>query len=185
MIKKEYETDRLFLKVLKPFYAKKVLKYYAKNAKFLEEWDPNRGDTFYTQEYQRLWLKEEFKDFKDGKSIKFWIIKKDTNEVIGNICFSNIIMGNFKSCFLAYKLDKDEINKGYITEALKKGIDVMFNEFGLHRIEVNIIPKNVRSLKIVEKLNFEREGFSRDYLYIDGKWQDHIHFAIYNDGLKS
>lgn len=183
MVKKEYETDRLYLRILKPYHAKNVLNYYKKNAKFLKEWDPIRELYFYTVDYQRQLLKEEFNDYKNGSSVKYWIITKDTNKIIGNICFSNIIMGNFKSCFLSYKLDYEEINKGYITEALKKGIEVMFNEFGIHRIEVNIIPRNVRSLRIAEKLEFEKEGFSRNYLKINDVWEDHIHFAKYNDNL--
>jgi ribosomal-protein-alanine N-acetyltransferase len=89
-------------------------------------------------------------------------------------------MGNFKSCFLGYKLDKDEINKGYMTEAIRETVQIMFDEHGLHRVEVNIIPRNARSLKVMEKLKFEREGFSKKYLEINGVWEDHIHFATYN-----
>lgn len=90
-------------------------------------------------------------------------------------------MGNFKSCYMSYKLDRYEINKGYMTEAVKKVVEIMFNEYNLHRIEVNIVPRNKRSLKVVQKLNFEEEGYSKRYLEINGKWEDHVHFAIYND----
>ncbi|QSX07358.1 GNAT family N-acetyltransferase [Sedimentibacter sp. zth1] len=178
---KTYQTSRLYLKVLKPYHVKNVLEYYTRNAEFLKEWDPVREPYFYTLECQKSILRDEYLDYKRGKSIKFWLINKENNKIIGNICFSNIILGNFKSCFLAYKLDKDEINKGYITEALSKGIKIMFNRYGMHRIEVNIIPRNYRSLRIVEKLNFEKEGFSRNYLKINGVWEDHYHFAKYND----
>jgi len=116
--------------------------------------------------------------------IRLWIFKKeDRNKAIGNICFSNIIYGNFLSCFLGYKLDKNEINKGYTTEAVKKGILIIFNEYKLHRVEANIIPENLRSIRVVEKLGFEKEGYSKRYLNIGGKWRDHIHYAIYNGDL--
>jgi ribosomal-protein-alanine N-acetyltransferase len=116
--------------------------------------------------------------------IRLWIFKKeDRNKAIGNICFSNIIYGNFLSCFLGYKLDKQEINKGYTTEAVKKGISIMFEEYKLHRIEANIIPENIRSIRVVKKLNFEKEGYSKRYLNINGEWRDHIHYAVYNDTL--
>lgn len=84
---------------------------------------------------------------------------------------------------MGYKLDCDEINKGYMTEAIKKVLDIMFNEYGLHRIEVNVMPRNIRSLKVMKKLNFEEEGYSRRYLEINGKWEDHVHFAIYEDSF--
>jgi len=176
-----YETDRLYLRILKPNYGRTVLEYYKRNHNFLKEWDPKPTDDFYTTSYHKNKLKNEYYLFKDHKMVRFWIISKENNKIIGNVCYSNIIMGNFKSCFLGYKLDKDEINKGYMTEAIKKTVEVMFNEYGLHRIEVNIIPRNVRSLRVMEKLCFEREGFSRNYLEINNVWEDHIHFATYND----
>ena len=85
------------------------------------------------------------------------------------------------SCHLGYKLDKDEVNKGYVTEAIQKGIDIMFNELKLHRIEANIMPKNKCSLRVVEKLGFYNEGLAYKYLKINGKWEDHIHMVLLND----
>ncbi len=181
MIKQEYQTQRLYLKILKPYHAKNVLEYYRRNASFLKEWDPKRDDYFYTLSLQRQLLKDDLTDFKNKTLVKFWLISKDTNKIIGNVCFSNIIMGNFKSSYMSYKLDENEINKGYITEAINKAVNIMFNDFGLHRIEVNIIPRNSRSLRIMEKLNFIEEGFSKTYLKINGVWEDHIHFAKYNN----
>ena len=60
-------------------------------------------------------------------------------------------------------------------------VQIMFDDFGLHRIEVNVVPRNERSLKVMKKLNFEQEGFSKRYLEINGKWEDHVHFATYAD----
>ena len=92
-------------------------------------------------------------------------------------------MGAFLSCYLGYKLDKDEINKGYMTEAVKKGVEVVFNELGLHRIEANIMPRNKASLRVVEKLGFYNEGLAYKYLKINGKWEDHIHMVLLNENL--
>ncbi len=181
MIKQEYQTERLYLKILKPHHAKKVLEYYKRNSSFLKEWDPKREDYFYTLSYQKELLRDDIIDLKNKRQVKFWLISKDNKSIIGNVCFSNIVMGNFKSSYMSYKLDEAEINKGYITEAISKAIDIMFNDFGLHRIEVNIIPRNIRSLKIMEKLKFTEEGFSKTYLKINDVWEDHIHFAKYNN----
>jgi len=57
----------------------------------------------------------------------------------------------------------------------------MFNEFGLHRIEANIMPKNKRSLRVAPKLGFVNEGTASQYLKINGKWEDHIHMVLLND----
>ena len=57
----------------------------------------------------------------------------------------------------------------------------MFNEFELHRIEANIMPKNIRSFTVVEKLGFYNEGMALKYLNINGIWEDHIHMVLLND----
>lgn len=178
-----YSSENLYLRILKPHHAGEVLDYYKRNHNFLTEWEPKHTKNFYTLSYQKKRLSMEYDMFKDNLQVRFWIFKKEDNKLIGNVCYSNIVMGNFKSCFLGYKLDKDEINKGYMTEAIERTVEIMFEEFGLHRIEANVVPRNARSLRVMEKLKFEQEGFSRRYLEINGKWEDHIHFATYNDKI--
>ncbi|WP_041701787.1 GNAT family N-acetyltransferase [Gottschalkia acidurici] len=179
-----YETERLELKVLDESYGELVLDYYERNREFLREWEPERKEIFYSLNLQKNQLSRDLKDIKDYKLLRLWIFKKnDYNRVIGNIAFSNIIRGVFLSCNLGYKLDKDETNNGYITEAINKGIEIIFNEYGLHRIEANIMPRNKRSIRVVEKLGFQNEGLAHKYLKINGKWEDHIHMILLNDKI--
>lgn len=179
-----YETERLVLKVLDKSYADVVLDYYKRNKAFLEEWEPVRSEEFYTKEYHEKDLNRELTNIENGNCLRFWIFKKDdVQKAIGSFAFNNIVRGAFLSCFLGYKLDANEINKGYMTEAIRKGIDVIFNEFGLHRIEANIMPKNVRSMRVLEKLGFYNEGLAYKYLKINGKWEDHIHMVMLNENL--
>ncbi|MGB8454520.1 MAG: GNAT family N-acetyltransferase [Anaerocolumna sp.] len=176
-----YQTDRLILKVLDKSHAKQVFDYYLRNKDFLEEWEAVKGEEFYTLSCQEKLLDKDFNDINNHTTLRLWIYnKKDTDRIIGTVAFTNIVRGVFLSCFLGYKLDKDEINKGYMTEATGKGIDIMFEDYGLHRIEANIMPKNVRSLKVVNKLGFYNEGMALSYLKINGKWEDHIHMVLLN-----
>ncbi|MBS4534746.1 GNAT family N-acetyltransferase [Clostridium sp. D2Q-14] len=181
---KVYETERLLLKVLDRSYEKLIVDYYLRNKSFLEEWEAVKNEEFYTKQYQEEQLDKELLNIENNNLLRLWIFKKEDNSrIIGSISFNNIVRGAFLSCHLGYKLDKDELNKGYITEAIQKGIDVMFNEFGLHRIEANIMPKNKRSLRVVEKLGFYNEGMAYKYLKINGKWEDHIHMVLLNDNV--
>lgn len=187
MMEKIYITDRLVLKILDETYAEQVLDYHIRNKDFLNEWEPQRTSEFYTLEYHEKMLKEDFINIKEKRMFKLWIFKKDDTElkrVIGSVALNNIVWGSFLSCFLGYKLDKDEINQGYITEAIKKCIEIAFKEYKLHRIEANIMPKNIRSLRVVEKLGFSNEGLARKYLKINGKWEDHIHMVLINNELE-
>lgn len=179
-----YETKRLTLKILDKSYAKLVLDYYLRNKTFLDEWEPLRNEEFYKIEYHEKQLESDLFSIEKGNSFRIWIFKKnDDSRIIGSVGFSNIVQGAFLSCHLGYKLDKDELNKGFITEAIKKGIDIIFNEYKLHRIEANIMPKNKRSLRVVEKLGFYNEGLAYKYLRINGVWEDHIHMVIINENL--
>jgi [ribosomal protein S5]-alanine N-acetyltransferase len=183
-MKKCYETERLFLKIIDETYDQKVLDYYIRNREFLNEWEPIRDDEFYTIENHRNLIEKDRISIEAGNQLRFWIFKKDeSDEIIGSVAFSNIVRGAFLSCHLGYKLDRDEINKGYATEAIKKGIDIIFKDYKLHRIEANIMPKNKASLKVVEKLGFYNEGIAYKYLKINGKWEDHIHMVLLNDDV--
>jgi [ribosomal protein S5]-alanine N-acetyltransferase len=181
---KEYETQRLRLRALDSSSAPLVLDYYLRNWDFLQEWEPVKDDRFYTVQYQEEQLGGELVSMENGNSLRLWIFKKeDDSKTVGSIGFSNIVYGPFLSCFLGYKLDKDEINKGYTTEALQKGIGIMFDEYGLHRIEANIMPKNKRSMRVMEKLGFQNEGMSIKYLKINGQWEDHVHMVLLNESV--
>jgi ribosomal-protein-alanine N-acetyltransferase len=177
-----FQTDRINLAVLQKKDAEKVLDYYIRNKDFLEEWDAHRPEGFYTLEYQQQMLEKEYKAYFDGTLLKLWISPKgEPSKVIGFVVFNNIVRGCFLSCHLGYKLDKDYINNGYITEAVKKGIEIVFNDYGLHRVEANIMPRNIRSMRVVEKLGFYDEGIALKYLKINGVWEDHIHFVLLNE----
>lgn len=177
-----YETDRLFLKVLDGSAAGAVLDYFLRNTEFLEEWEPVRAEGFYSAGYLAGQLDAELKFIESRAIFKYWICKKeDDSRVIGSVSFNNIVLGAFQSCFLGYRLDEQEINKGYMTEAVARGIRVMFGEYGLHRIEANIMPKNTRSMRVVEKLGFRSEGLALEYLKINEKWEDHIHMVLLNE----
>lgn len=181
---KYYETNRLVLRILDESHASQVLDYCLRNRDFLKEWENLREDEYFTIPYHQDALNIDLQAIEEGRSLRLWLFKKEDTEfrrVIGNISLSNIVYGPFLSCHLGYRLDKEEINRGYITEALKKGIDIAFHEYKLHRIEANIMPKNLRSLRVVEKLGFQHEGLARNYLKINGKWEDHIHMVLLNN----
>lgn len=181
---RQYETCRLVLKTLDTTHAPQVLEFYLRNSEFLQEWEPVREEGFYTTQYHEETLTRESILMENGSLLRLWIFKKEEDSrIIGSIGFSNIIHGPFQSCFLGYKMDKDEINKGYATEAICKGLEVMFEAYRLHRIEANIMPRNTRSLRVAEKLGFRNEGLAKQYLRINGKWEDHIHMVLLNDDI--
>jgi ribosomal-protein-alanine N-acetyltransferase len=180
----ELPTARLILKVIGPEFARQSLDYYTRNQAFLAEWNPTTPDDFYTLAYQQERLLIELGMIKEGRMARFWLFKREDaafSTAIGNIAFNNIVRGAFQSCHLGYQLDQREINQGFITEALRGAIAFAFDELKLHRIEANVMPRNLRSRRVAEKLGFAEEGLARQYLKINGAWEDHIHYVLLND----
>lgn len=180
----KYKTDRLILRSLKNEESNLLINYLRRNKDFFQEWEPIRDEIYYSKESIESSIENENINFKSKSSLSFYIFNKEEDDIIGNVSLTNIIYGSFQSCYLGYKLDKTEVNKGKITEALKKLIEIAFREYKLHRIEANIIPKNIRSIKVMNKLGFIEEGLSKKYLKINGKWENHLHFVLLNEDVE-
>lgn len=175
------ETESLVLMRSDPDLAIPVSAYYKRNRDFLAAYEPLREDEFYTPDYQEQLLRKERRQAADHTDHHFWIAVKGGNGVIvGSVALTSIIRGAFQSCYIGYKLDQALINRGYMTQAVKKCVETGFNDIGLHRIEANVMPRNAASLRVAEKAGFVYEGLSRKYLKINGCWEDHIHMVVLN-----
>lgn len=178
-------SERLILKRLDENDAEPVLAYLLRNKEFLQPWEPERFDEFYRLDTQKRLLATEAEQHRSGELHKLWIFRKEHPEVvIGSVTLSNIVYGVFQSCHLGYRLDAEQVNRGYMTEAVRSMIDYAFNGLGLHRVEANIMPRNEASLQVVRKLGFYEEGKAIKYLKINGIWEDHLHMVIRNSTME-
>jgi [ribosomal protein S5]-alanine N-acetyltransferase len=98
--------------------------------------------------------------------------------LVGAVNIGNIVRGGLQSGYLGYGAFASHAGRGLMTEGLRAVIDVAFGELGLHRVEANIQPGNARSIALARRLGFEKEGYSRRYLLIDGDWRDHERWAL-------
>ena len=97
---------------------------------------------------------------------------------VGVLNLSEIVRGAFNSAYLGYYALAPHAGKGYMTEALALLLDAAYRDVRLHRVEVNVQPANQRSIRLVERVGFTREGYSRRYVKIAGRWRDHVRFAM-------
>ena len=112
---------------------------------------------------------------------RYFLCKRGTNEIIGTFNISGIIRGNFQSAYLGYEVFQPHNGKGYMRQGLALLLAEAFDVLNLHRLEANIQPDNLASIRLVAQAGFVKEGFSRHYLRIDGAaWKDHERWAIVN-----
>lgn len=176
-----YSTDRLVLKVLNSNDSSSVLDFYINNKDHLNKWEPEKVDNFYTLSYQAVILSFEYSKYLSKDLIRLWIYTKDEpNKIIGTFSFTNITRGISQSCVLGYKLDKNYTGNGFMSEALKKGIEIAFNEYKLHRIEAMVMPSNIKSIRLLKNLSFSYEGLSKKLYNLSGIWEDHERYSLIN-----
>ena len=175
------ETERLLLTTADRTMAKNILDFYICNAEHLKMWEDAKDDDFYTAEYQRSLIKYEQRCVRQGTGIDFWIFEKYGGHLAGKIAVFSLSGGNYANCMVGYKLDKNCQSRGYMHEAMTRVIDFLFHEMNLHRIEICIVPRNIRSVNVAEKLGFKRECISEKLMRINGVWEDHARYVLIND----
>ena len=96
----------------------------------------------------------------------------------GEVTLSSIQRGPFQNGFIGYWVDRDLAGRGIVPEAVVVALRFAFETLHLHRVEISIIPRNASSRRVVEKLGLRNEGVAERFLEIDGRWEDHVRYAI-------
>lgn len=171
--------QRIEVKILTPEDSEDVLNYYLRNREYLKPFEPAREESFYTLQNQKMSLMESYKQFLNGTSLSMGIYKDNT--FIGKIKVSDIVIGTFKSAIIGYSIDEEKQGKGYMKEAVNLVTSYAFKEMYLHRIEASTLCDNVKSQSVLLGCGFKKLGVNQKYLYINGKWEDHITFYKINE----
>jgi ribosomal-protein-alanine N-acetyltransferase len=179
------ESERLLLRPAQPSDIPLLYRALRRNADHLRPFSPappplDRRPTLAlaTREVERwrtLW--------KSGESYALFCFMRgeDTGEaarIIGRVTLGRITRGAFLNSYLGYFVDRDEQGKGLTSEAVNCALDFAFGPLALHRVQAAIMPRNVASVRVVEKCGFRREGHALRYLQIAGVWEDHDIFAM-------
>lgn len=99
-------------------------------------------------------------------------------EVAGVVTLGAIQRGALQTGILGYWVAERWASLGVTSLAVATTLDLVLQELGLHRVEVNVRPNNVPSLALCRKLEMREEGYKPRYMNIDGEWADHVAFAV-------
>ena len=116
------------------------------------------------------------REWQLGTGYGFGIFVEDA--FAGEINLSGVQRGPFQNTYVGYWIDEARAGKGYVPESLVTVARFAFEDLRLHRLQVAIIPRNTASRRVVEKLELRDEGIAVRYLAINGRWEDHIRYAL-------
>jgi len=175
-------TERLLLRHAQPGSEERTQAFFERNREHFSRWDPPVPPDFYTVPFWHRGLARALEDFYADRSVRFDLVeaKAPDGPLIGRIAFSQIFRGPFQSCMLGYQIDCEHEGRGLMFEGLAAAIAYMFETRGLHRVQANYLEENERSARLLARLGFVREGLAKEYLFIGGRWRDHVMTARRN-----
>ena len=148
---------------------------------FLTPWEPTWPADDLTRASFRRRIKRYAEDQRSDLAYAFFVMRKRDNVLVGGLTLANVRRGCAQAVSLGYWMGAAHARQGYMTAAVNAVVPFAFGTLRLHRIEAACIPANAASVKLLEKTGFKREGFARQYLCIDGLWQDHLLYARLKD----
>jgi ribosomal-protein-alanine N-acetyltransferase len=148
---------------------------------FLVPWEPTWPPDALTREAFSRRLRRQAGEWRDDEAYSFLVFTQGDDQVVGGIGLTNVRRGVAQMGTMGYWAGKPYARHGYISEAARLMLSFAFGQLGLHRVEAACLPSNIPSSGLLEKVGFTREGYARAYLRIDGKWADHLLFAILRD----
>lgn len=181
-------SQRLVLRMPDVDEAPAVCDYYVRNRKHIANSQALMPESFYTPEHWQDRLRFNHKTFAEDQAVNLFVFLRRNDgfhpQVVGSVNFTSIIRRAAHFCYLGYSIDCNHQGQGYMTEAIATGIEFAFSEMNLHRIMANYIPTNKKSGQVLSRLGFVIEGYARNYLYLNGRWQDHIMTSLTNQNWR-
>ncbi len=166
------ETERLRLHTPSAASdAEEIAGYLTQNWPHLAPWSPERTPSYFTPAFWECELAQRSTDLGQRTLL---VRTRHDDRLCGMIAFTAIVYGPAQMTNLGYNLAEHAQGNGYLTEGLPVALNYIFEELDLHRVQASYLPRNERSGRLLRRLGFTVEGYARDYLKINGRWEDHI-----------
>jgi len=170
--------DGLYLRPATPADYAPWSRLRAASRAFLEPWEPTWPEDDLTQAAFRRRLRRQDEDISRDEAYAFLIFDQTSDQMLGGITLGAVRRGVSQTGTLGYWMGAPHAGKGRMTRAVAAVVDFAFSKLRLHRVEAACIPDNGPSIAVLERNGFQREGYARGYLKIDGAWRDHVLFGL-------
>ncbi|CZF77990.1 Putative ribosomal N-acetyltransferase YdaF [Grimontia celer] len=172
--------DNLIIRAIQKPDLPLIVNYFQANRQYLTPWEPLRPDSFFTYEGWERRVIQLTELQRHGLAYYFMIFEEGSDEVCGVITYNNIMQFPFHACNVGYSLAESAQGRGIMRRALKATNQWLFDNLNMHRIMASYMPRNKRSEAVLEAAGFKKEGEAKDYLLINGNWEDHILTSVIN-----
>ncbi|KOF09659.1 alanine acetyltransferase [Planococcus glaciei] len=173
-----FEGRTCYIRNLTVDDAEEMVQLLTRNRDYWAIYEPRHQDSYFTAMVQREKIRESIYQARENREYSFGIFEHESNNMIGHISIYGIKRLPFLSALVGYSIDEACIGKGIATEAVGLVTAFGFEQLRLHRIEAYVSPRNTGSIRVLEKSKYQKEGLLREFLYINGVWEDHFQYAI-------
>jgi ribosomal-protein-alanine N-acetyltransferase len=151
----------------------------------LTPWEPQWARDELARSSFRRRLRAAQREARDDLGYSYLIFAETPLRLVGGLNLSNIRRGIAQTASIGYWIGAPYTGRGLMTDAVRSVAPFAFATLRLHRLEAACLPTNHASMRVLEKAGFRLEGLARQYLKIDGRWQDHSLYALLRDDLQS
>ena len=145
---------------------------------FLSPWEPLWTSDELSRRSFRSRMRRYRRDAKERSGYTFLLFDASAGTLYGGVTIGLIRRGVAQSCTLGYWMGEQHAGNGLMHRAVEALKPFVFEVEGLHRIEAACLPSNNRSIRLLEKAGFQREGYLQKYLKIAGSWEDHYLYSL-------
>jgi ribosomal-protein-alanine N-acetyltransferase len=155
----------------------------AESRAFLTPWEPTWPADDLTRTAFRRRIRRYHAEVREDRAYPFFIFRQSDYVLLGGITLSNVTRGMTQTATIGYWMGERFANRGHMSAAVSALSPFAFTALRLHRLEAACLPHNRASMRLLEKVGFRREGLARGLVCINGRWQDHIVFALLSEDL--
>jgi ribosomal-protein-alanine N-acetyltransferase len=147
---------------------------------FLTPWEPTWPADDLSRAAFRRRLRRYAEDMRADQAYPFFLFDRHQHHLLGGLTLTNVRRGVAQAASLGYWIGLPYAHRGFMTAGVRALLPFAFEGLRLHRVEAACIPTNAASMRLLEKTGFRQEGRAREYLCINGIWQDHLLYARLN-----
>ncbi|MDE2579577.1 MAG: GNAT family N-acetyltransferase [Hyphomicrobiales bacterium] len=145
---------------------------------FLTPWEPSWPADDLTRAAFRRRIKRQTEEIAREESAPYFIFRQTDGVLLGGLTIGQIRRGFAQTASIGYWMGLPHAGRGYMSRAVRAAASHAFANMRLHRLEAACLPTNEASIRALESVGFRREGLARAYLRINGRWRDHLLFAL-------